>query len=172
MTLNSMDYSLKNFKRIINIFTLVFSAILLLDMLLGVEVSEERVEHRAYYKEEVGTVRDRDFRTVIGIFTEKSEIPFREATLYNILRKGDLVEIQKSQILSEVINIRFNGIDYKEAAYSVYSYYYLFPIICIAGSVGAFFSGKLNKPFYDFFLVFSSIVTVYLLISMVTNNRI
>lgn len=170
MKLDSKDYSSEQIKGAINVFTLIFSAILLFDMLLGVKVSEEKVEHRAYYKQQTGTIKNRSTKTIIGIITNKNEYPLRESSFYNISRIGDLIEIHKSKILGEVIKIRFKNIEYKDSAYSIYMFYYLFPVICITSSVCALIFYKFYRPYFDFFLVLSVILTIYLMISTFTNN--
>jgi len=172
MKVNAEAFQMESIKIKIIYFTLFFSTLLMFDILLGVQLSEEQIEDKAYKELQTGTVKNRGKRTVIGIVTNKSEYPFRNPTFYNEARKGDILLVSKSKIFGEVTKIKYKNIEYENAVFSIYAICYLFPIICFTSSIGGFILYRFKSSHFDFFLVLSSIITIYLIISMVTNNNI
>lgn len=71
---NSEDSRFENIKRKINVFTLIFSSLLLFDILLGVQVSEEEIKNKTYEQQRTGTIRSTGTRTVIGQIIQLLEI--------------------------------------------------------------------------------------------------
>lgn len=172
MKINSEHIPLENIKRKINVFTLIFSSLILFDIILGVQVSKEEIQHKVYLKQRTGTIRSSGTKSVFGIVTNKQEYPLRKAPLYNDSKEGDKILIHKSKLLDQVTKIEFKNIEYTDSAYSLYAFYYLFPFICITSSLCAYFLDKFRSPYFDFFLILSSIMTVYLVLSIFTNSKI
>lgn len=164
--------SYKHIKRTINVIILIFSTVLLLDILLGVQASEEEIKYRTYEQQRTGSIRSSGTRTVIGIITNKNDYPVRNVSFYNDSRKGDKIFIFKTKILGEVTKIRNKNIEYLDPVYSIYSFYYLLPLICFTSSFYAFILDKFQSLYYDLFLVLSSVITFYLIISIFTRNII
>lgn len=170
MNFKSEQSSFPNIRRKLSILNFTFSIILIFDILLGVKISREEINYKPYYKQQTGTVRNRSTRIVIGIITDQNEYPLRKKQLYNTSKEGDEILIYKTKIFEEVTKIKHNDIDYDDSAYSIYAFYYLFPFLCLIISMGTFIMDKFKSPYYNFSVILSTILTIYLLISMITNN--
>ncbi len=174
MSLNLKDLSYERCKSKIIAFLILCSSILILDMFFGITISKEVVKHIVYFERPGGGYRNGvgEPDPIFGIITNKREYPLRNASLYNDSEKGDTITVSKSKILKEIIQLKRNGTEYKNAGYSIYSFYRIFPIIYIFSSLYAFIAYRRQWPWLDFFVILASILSLYLIFSFFFNKII
>ena len=168
-----IETKIDKIKLIFNLFTLFFSLILIIDMLSGVNVTKETLKSNERYTQSTGYLgRGSSSTTILGIKTNKNEYPITNVSLYNNLKKGDNIQTYKTKIFGEVLKIKHKNTIYEDPSYSIYKLYNLFPISCIIFSLFSILAYNYKREYLDFFIILSVILTIYLSISMITNNII
>lgn len=147
----------------------LFSAILLADIGTELNESEEVITYLKSYRQS-GRTGGGGWR-VFGFMTNKGQYPCSRE-LYMAIYEGDSVTVYKTKFLREATKIRINDIEYRHGTYSIYNWYYLFPIVCIVSTILAFIFRNRNRKKYETCLILSSILTIYLTISIFTNNTV
>jgi hypothetical protein len=160
----------KTLKILLNIGTVIFSILLIADILSGFEVSEEIVEHKLNTVRSSGGLRHSRSVSVIGFETNVNTYVLKEPSIFINVGKGDTIRLYKTKIFGEVGKIEHQRQVYKDAAFTVYALNYLFPVICIISSFGALFFIRSRLPVFDLILMVSVFMTGFIIISMITNN--
>jgi len=152
---------------------LFFSLILIIDIISGVNVTKETIQSNERYAQSSGYLgRGSSSTTIFGIKTNKSEYPITNVSLYNNSKKGDNMQTYKTKIFGEVLKIKHQNTIYEYPSYSRYKLYNLFPISCLIFSIFSILAYNYKREYFDFFIILSVILTIYLSISMITNSII
>lgn len=143
--------------------SVIFSLVLILDMIIGFDTSNEVITH---FK-----VQDGGRYPVFGIYTDKGEYPSTK-NMIGMVSTGDSIQIFRTRILGELTQVRISEKTVRNETYSIYNNLRFFPLVCILSTILALIFRTRNEGTYDTFLIISTLVLIYLTISIFSNNSI
>lgn len=157
-------------KTVLNITTLLFSLLLIADLIIGIEAYEEKiVSYKNYTQHSYRGSGTRKF----GIITDKDVYPLNSTKLIRDTNEGDTIKIFKTPLLKEVIRIEHKQTIFKDPSYSIYNSFFILPILFILSSfIACYAHFKYNIEHFDIYTLVSGLLFLLSIISMITNNFI
>lgn len=155
---------------IANILTIVFSILLLVDISLDTQLSLEKITYKDSYRQ--SSKNGSRSRLVYGFYTHKSEYPLTNPNLYNAVQKGDTIALNKTPIFKEVRSAVHKQAIYNTPNYTIYKGYFFLPIALFLFSLLAIITRRYIQKYHNFFTVAAFAISIYLAISMITNNMV